>query len=530
MIELRPYQEAALRSLWGYFEETSGSPIVVLPTASGKSIVIAEWIRGTLAEFPDTGFLVLSHVAELLMQNLAELIGLWPEAPAGIYSASLGRRDIGSQVMFAGIASIHKRAFKIPRRIDMVLIDECHLVGNNTSSMYRAFLNDLLVCNPNMKVIGLSASPYRLGSGLLTDGDDALFTDIAYEAPILPLIAAGWLSPLVTTPTATTLDVSSVGMSGGDYVSGQLERAVDIDEVTASAVQEIVTLGADRRSWLVFCAGVKHSGHVAEAIRNHGVTCGTITGQTDKTERAYLLAEFKAGRLRCLTNANCLTTGINVRGIDLLAFLRPTKSASLYVQMAGRGMRLSPETGKTDALVLDFARLIDNFGPVDNVKIKSKKGDGVAPTKMCKECEERVFASARMCPNCGTEFPPPEVVVSKLTRTASTGAILSSQTVEPEWIDVHGVNYARHEKPGKPPSVRVDYQCGLSRHSSWWCPEHTGYARQKFVQTWQQHAPGQQVPNTVEDTLALAGQLRKPVSISVRPAGKFVEILSARFA
>jgi len=528
VMELRPYQTDALRSLWGYFEQASGSPIVVLPTASGKSVVIAEWIRGVMAEYPDSNFMVLSHVAELLSQNLNELLALWPDAPAGIFSASLNRRDIGAQIIFAGIASIHKKAFKIPRRLDFILIDECHLVGNGQSSMYRKFIDDVRVCNPAVKVVGFSATPYRLGSGLLTEGGKALFTDVAYEAAMLPLIEQGYLAPLVTRPTTTILDVSGVGMSGGDYQQGALERAVDVDEVTASAVREIVTLGADRKTFLVFCAGVSHALNVAAAIRGHGVTAATITGETEKGERARLLADFKAGRLRCLTNNNVLTTGINVRGIDLLAFLRPTASPSLYVQMAGRGSRISPETGKTDCLCLDFSRLIETFGPVDQMKVKPKVGGGIAPTKECPACKARVFTSARTCPNCGEPFPASEVPVNKLTAKAANAAILSNQTVQPEWVPVTTVSYRRHEKPDKPASMRVDYHCGLARHSAWWCPEHSGYARQKFVQTWRQYAPGLPVPNTVAAALAMTADLPVPSAISIRPSGKFTEIVSVR--
>lgn len=529
VIELRPYQQEALCALWSYFEQEAGSPIVVLPTASGKSVVIAEWIRAVMAEYPDSGFLVLSHVAELLSQNLNELLALWPQAPAGLYSASLGRKDIGAKIIFAGIASIHRKAFAIPRRIDFVLIDECHLVGNKSNSMYRGFLADMLTCNPYLKVVGFSASPYRLGSGMLTEGDDALFSDIAYEAGVLPLIQAGYLAPLITVPTSTGFDLANVGTVGGDYNQAQLEAAVDVDAVTEAAVREIVAKGADRRSWIVFCSGVKHAEHVAAAIRRHGITAATITGNTDKVERASLLEDFKSGRIRCLTNNEVLTTGINVRGIGLIAFLRPTKSPAKYVQMAGRGMRISPETGKTDCLVLDFAKLIEMHGPVDAVRVKPKKGTGPAPTKECPACEASVFASARVCPVCGEEFPPP-VSETPLTATAARAAILSTQTIEGEWVDVSHVSYKLHTKPDKPTSLRVDYLCGLKQHSAWICVGHGGFPRQQAVLWWHRHAPGVPVPNSAEEALAQSHALATPKRIQVRPSGKFTEIVGVSFA
>lgn len=525
MIELRPYQEEAIEAIYSYFADAGGNPIVCLPTASGKSVVIAEFIRRAISEWPDTNVLVLSHVAELLTQNYAELIGVWPEAPAGIHSASLNRRDIRSQIIFAGIQSIHRKAYDLPR-IDLVIIDECHLVGNKASAMYRKFLNNLTKCNTWLKVIGLSATPFRLGSGLLTEGNDALFSDIVYDADMLKLIEQGYLAPLVCKGTETRLDVSGVGTRNGEYIASELEAAVNVESITRAAVGEIITQGSSRRSWVVFCSGVKHAYAVAEIIRDRGVTCGTITGETPKHERAHLLREFSAGRIRCLTNANVLTTGINVRAIDLIAFLRPTKSVALYIQMAGRAMRLSPETGKQNGLVLDFAGLLAMHGPVDKAKPRPK-GHGPAPVKECPECNSIIFAGLRECPDCGYGFefiPEPP----KIKPIADVRPVLSNAVVMPEWQDIAFVNYAKHEKPGKPPSLRVDYRCGLRVHSEWICLEHEGYPRQKAIAWWRRRAPEVAVPDTIDEALRVCAALKHPTQICVRPSGKFTEIVGAR--
>lgn len=525
MIELRPYQRDSLDLLYEYLGTTNGNGIIVLPTGAGKSIIIAEFIRRALMEWPDTKVLVLAHVKELLVQNMQELIQLWPAAPAGIYSAGLGSRNLRSAVTFGGIQSIYKRGYDL-QRVDIVIIDECHLLSPHSNSMYRKLIADLLSINPYLRIIGLSATPYRMDSGSLTVGDDALFSDIIYEANLLDLIADGYLSPLVTKYTQTKLDTSGVAVRGGEFVPGALEAAVDKAEITRAAVTELVEYGQDRRSWLVFASGVSHALHVRDEIRERGISCETITGETPTAERAGILEAFKRGEIQCLTNANVLTTGVNVRSIDLLAFLRPTKSAALYVQMAGRGMRLSPETGKADCLVLDYARVVATHGPVDQVKPR-QPGEGTAPVKECPECEERVFASARICPCCGFEFPPP-VPVTTLQPKAEALPILSDQARKSDWVDVTNVSYRRHEKEGKPPSMVVVYQCGMVQHRVWWCPEHTGFARQKFVQTWQRHAPGLPVPSTVAEALANAHALRKPSAIHVRPNGKYIEVIGEK--
>ncbi|MEA3264113.1 MAG: DEAD/DEAH box helicase family protein [Pseudomonadota bacterium] len=183
-LTLRPYQEAALTDLWGWFTNQSGNPLVILPTGAGKSLVIAEWSKLVFETDPTACILVLTHVRELVAQNAAELVGLWPEAPWGIYSAGLGRRDIGAQLLFASIQSIHKKAYNLPRRVDMVLIDEAHMIPRNADTMYGKFLADLRTINPALKMIGLTATPFRLDSGRLDKGDDAMFDGIAVNTGI----------------------------------------------------------------------------------------------------------------------------------------------------------------------------------------------------------------------------------------------------------------------------------------------------------------------------------------------------------
>ena len=450
-------------------------------------------------------------------------IGLWPDAPAGIYSAGLGRRDLGARILFAGIQSIHRRAWDV-QQCDLVLIDEAHLIPSASNTMYRRFLETLTRINPALKVIGFTATPYRLDSGMLHEGKGALFTDIAFDVSVRELIDEGYLAPLVSKAAETTLDVTGVGSRGGEFIAGQLQAAVDRNEITAAAIDEVVRLGADRRSWLFFCAGVEHATHVSEALRARGISSATIFGDTPKQERDRIIAAFKRGEVRALASMGVLTTGFNAPGVDLIAMLRPTKSTGLYVQMAGRGTRLAP--GKENCLVLDFAGNVARHGPIDAVKPKRPgSGEGDAPTKVCPDCDSILAAAVRVCPDCGHVFPPPEV---KVEAEASTLEILSSG--RSEWLPVDGVAYRRHEKPGGRPTLRVEYQCGLVRHLEWVCVEHTGYARQKAVAWWRSRAPGSAVPTSVDQALARSGELASASEIAVRPEGRFTRVVNARFA
>ncbi|MFO0161118.1 MAG: DEAD/DEAH box helicase, partial [Alphaproteobacteria bacterium] len=492
---------------------------------TGKSLCIAGFTQEAIAAYGDTRVLILTHVKELIQQNFMALMRAWPNAPAGIYSAGLSRRDIHAQILFAGIQSIHRHAYKV-QRCDLVLIDEAHLLGRNDSGMYRRFLTQLKEINAGLtKVVGFTATPYRLDSGLLHEGEDRLFTDIAYEVPVLDMIQQGYLCPVVPKQTNTQLDVGGVGTRGGEFIAKDLEAAVDRDEVTRAAVAEIVEHGSERGSWLVFCSGVAHARHVRDAIREHGISAETVTGDTPGPERDGILTAFKAGRLRCVTNANVLTTGFDAPGTDLIALLRPTKSVGLYVQMVGRGTRLAE--GKDDCLVLDFAGNTARHGPIDTVDGRKKEPaeDGKAPIKACPECKTINHASARHCIECDYEFPPPVV---KVAPKAASDALLSTQ-IQAAWCDVTDISYARHEKPGKPASLRVTYECGLIQHSEWVCFEHTGFPRDKALSWWRRRAPDLPPPMTVDEALAQQHHLRRPIAIQVRPTGQYTEITAVRF-
>jgi DNA repair protein RadD len=522
MLTLRPYQQAAITSIYGYLQKKKGNPLVVIPTAGGKSLVMAAFIEGVLKVWPEQRILIVTHVRELIAQNHAEMIGLWPEAPAGIYSAGLGKREAQARILFAGIQSIHRRAHEVGHT-DLVLIDEAHLIPGDTSTMYRRFLDGLARINPALKVIGLTATPFRVDSGMLHQGKNALFTDIAFEAPVRDLIDAGYLSPLVSKQPATRLDVSKVGTRAGDFIQRDLAEAVDKEAITRAAVSEIIEHGRDRKSWLAFCSGVEHARHVAEEFARQGIICRTIFGDTPKDERDAIIAAFKRGEIRALASMGVLTTGFNAPAVDLIALLRPTKSAGLYVQMVGRGTRLAP--GKENCLVLDFAGNVRRHGPIDLVRPRrpGEAGGGEAPTKVCPECDSIIALSATECPDCGYVFPAREL---KIAPTAATLPVLSPKV---QWLPVHGVSYSRHDKLGGLPSLKVTYSCGLKSYSEWVCIEHQGYARQKAAEWWRKRAPGRPVPLTVDQAIAEAARLARPSAISVRPSGRYVEISGYRF-
>lgn len=403
-MKLRPYQQKAISDLYQWFyahQSPDEHPCLVLPTGAGKSIIIAELVKNVLHNWPETRVLMLTHQKELIEQNAEKLQHLWPTAPLGVFSASLNRKVLHRSITYAGIQSIHRHAQNLGH-IDLCIIDECHLINHSESGTYRKFLAELKQINPRMRIVGLTATEYRLGHGLITDGDDRLFTDLIKPVSIDELIAMGFLARLESKPTNFKIDVSKVKKIGGEYVEKYLQEATDTDEIVSAIICEVLPLAYDLRSILWFCTGVENANHYADELTRIGETAHAITGKTPKKLRAELLAAFKAGEIRHLTNANVLTTGFDAPNIDGIVMARPTLSPSLYVQMAGRGLRLKQHTDHCK--VFDFAGNIRQHGPITCVVPPKKKGGGPAPTKECPRCREILHASAKECTSCGHLF------------------------------------------------------------------------------------------------------------------------------
>lgn len=526
----RPYQSRTLDELWGWFtKHGGGNPIVEACVGAGKSLMIALLAQRADLEFPGTRILVLVHQKELLEQNLEKLVAVWPEANVGLYSAGAGRKDLGCQITYATIGSIWKDAHLLGR-IDIVLADECHLINPKDTGMWRGFLKDLAKYNPNTRCIGWTGTPFRGNGVWLTAGDDALFTNIATRVTMRELLDLGFLSPLVPATTVTRIDAHDVRTSGDDYVVSELAKVTDTAELVEATCDEIVQLAAERKRWLVFAVTIEHAEHVRDALRRRGVTAEMVSAKTPKAERAQLISAFRAGRIRCLVNVAVLTTGFDVPELDFIALLRATKSPVLYVQIAGRGMRLAP--GKTDCLWADFTDTTTIMGPVDAVKGRLPMGGrkGEAPTKLCPSCGSQNPASATECLDCGFLFPEPERI--KHGATASAAAVLSSQQETMfETKPVSDVRYRLHVKPGGPTSLRVEYYDSLIRVASEWvCLGHEGFARKKAERWWAQRTTIDAIPSNAEEALEWLEYsdaiLRQPAAIVVTKKDKYPSIVS----
>ena len=401
MITLRDYQKKAVDEVFNYICNNKGNPVVIAPTGSGKSILIAEIIRKSLKWWPGTRILMLTHQKELIEQDMDKLKKIAPELDMGVYSASLKSKDASHDVTFASIQSICKNK---EDKFNVVLVDECHLINNNESGNYRSYLGML-----NCRVIGFTATPYRLGQGMIV-GEDTIFDHYIETISILEMQKKGYLSRLSSKTTSITLDVAGVSKLNGEFKQGELDKKVntlDNNEAIVNELANYITMQGVKHM-IVFCTSVEHAYSIKSLMNQKEIPTVCVEGAMDKATREKAIEEFTSGKALCATNVNVLSIGFDYPDIDCVVMLRPTLSTALYVQQAGRGLRIAPN--KDRCLLLDFAGNVRRHGPIGMLssipKDKMKgEGTGIPPMKTCPECLELLLASTRVCPTCGHEFP-----------------------------------------------------------------------------------------------------------------------------
>ena len=405
MISLRPYQREALDNLYRWYGEHQGNPCIEAPTGAGKSVLIAQFCKENLEWFPNIKILVVTHVKELIEQNYRKLLEVWPQAPAGINSASIGKRETKTPITFCGIQSIKNKISEFDK-VDIIIVDEAHLIGHNQTGTYRKVIEAFKERNPKLTVIGFTATPYRLGHGMITTPPAIFNEPIIKTASIKELQDEGYLAKLRSKMTSFKLKADGVGIRQGDYIEKELAEKLDTPMQNEEVVKEVLKIAEGRKHILFFCCGVYHAIHVCETIQNLGETAEFLVGSDSKDRREEKIEKFKKGEVRCMTNVNVLSTGFDFPDIDCMVFMRPTISPGLYCQQAGRGLRLKSNGG--DCLVLDFAGNVAKHGPITNVhppKQGRKHGESVAPCKVCPKCDEIVHISTAVCPSCGYEWP-----------------------------------------------------------------------------------------------------------------------------
>lgn len=355
--QLRPYQQEAVDATVAHFKQSNEAAVIVLPTGAGKSLVIAE-----LARIARQKILVLAHVKELVEQNAAKYKAIG--APASIFSAGLNEKQTEEQIVFGSVQSVARNLAKFAQNFSLLIIDECHRLAQDESSQYQQVIDTLKISNPELKVLGLTATPYRLDSGWIYQqhlGEDLWRSDAAtpfrfciYELPLRYMINKGYLTPveLLDAPVALYDFEQLRPKTSGLFSSSELNQVVSKSKrATARIIEQVVAITEKRHGVMIFSATVEHAKEVLSYLPSD--RSAIVLGDMKVKARDSVIRAFKQQQIKYLVNVSVLTTGFDAPHVDTIVLLRPTESVSLYQQIIGRGLRLSPN--KENCLVLDYA-------------------------------------------------------------------------------------------------------------------------------------------------------------------------------
>ncbi|MEL7613113.1 DEAD/DEAH box helicase [Vreelandella titanicae] len=569
--QLRPYQQEAVKRVVGHFRASSEPALVVLPTGSGKSLVIAE-----LARLARGRVLVLAHVRELVEQNHAKYQAYGLEAD--IFSAGLRRKEASRQVVFGSVQSVVRNLESFnDANFTLLVIDESHRVSLNEDASYRQVIEHLRQHNPQLKILGLTATPYRLGQGVIyyrhhhgmvRGSEESFFRDCVFEQPLRLMVKQGYLAaPKRLDMAIEGYDFSALKpYSSGLFQEEELNRVVAGSRATPGIIGQIVERAVDRQGVMIFAATVAHAEEIIGYLPR--AEAALITGATPSHERTALIDAFKARKLKYLVNVAVLTTGFDAPHVDLIAILRPTESVSLYQQMVGRGLRLSP--GKSDCLILDYAGnpwdifapevgepkpdsdsepvqiecpdcghanlywgkrdgdlVIEHFGRrcqglIEDDEGKRRQCEFRFRFKVCEECGAENDIAARRCHGC-----------DKLLVDADDKLKDALKLKDAKVLRVSGMQLEATTNGRGLPRLKVTYHDEDGTHLSEWYALETPAQRRAFYAAFLRYhlrAPGGKwQPLSAEDVVTEQRRLRHPDFVVGRKVGRHFQIREKLF-
>ncbi|MDQ8184929.1 DEAD/DEAH box helicase [Pelagicoccus sp. SDUM812002] len=575
MYKLRTYQQEAVDSTLQHFRKKRTPAVIVLPTGAGKSLVIAE-----LAKIAKGRVLVLAHVKELVEQNHLkyESYGL----QAGIYSAGLNQKDSKRKVIFGSIQSVANANADFFKDFTLLVIDECHRVGLEPDSQYAKVIKQLKLNNSRICILGLTATPYRLGLGWIYNvalrgevktQELRFFKHCIYELPLQYMIRNEYLTPPVKVDIpVTSYDFSELVEGGKTYTMAQLEEALQQQRrLTPLIIKNIVdiTESYQRRGVMIFSSTVKHAQEVMESLPDGQARL--VLGDTDDSERDQIIEAFKKRAFKYLVNVSVLTTGFDAAHVDVIAILRPTESISLYQQIIGRGLRL--DTGKKDCLVLDYTgmghsifspevgerkpvpesvavqvpcpecgfindfwgRVDDDGNVIEHFGRKCRGGTQNPDTyvfipcgyrfrfKVCEQCSAQNDISAQECHSCGSVLIDPDTKL-KQAKLSKSAHVLTPDSIEMlERFDKNGNAY-----------LQVRYYDYDARYLSEMHYVNNQTSLKKFnVNFLRSHLKRPEMTlniSSVDEIVQMQPQLRMPAFVIGRKQGKFWKITEKIFA
>lgn len=554
MFQPRFYQTEAINSV--YPLKPGDRKLVVIPTGGGKS-----YVGGRLASDNTVimgRVLVLVHVQELVVQNSAAVLKADALADLGIVCAGidpnelspellefLGRLD--AEVTVASIQSVYKKLHHWDD-VGLILVDEAHRITPVGGKLYRAVMDRF----PQVPVIGLTATPFRMGTGMLHKGEFALFHEISYEITLEELVELGYLVPFAKLGSNEAYSDEGLKKVAGEFSQKDLDKLTEDGAKTRRIVKQFVQRARMRKHWLLFAINVRHAKMIKGFLEEEGIPCGVLYDGMEKEglKREDEIDMFKLGVYRAMVNVNVLTTGFDFPELDCIGLIRPLASIVLYIQCLGRGTRTAP--GKVDCLILDYGGNVSRHGDFSKPDVKeAKKGKpskecgnancgemntqaarncvvcGFKFTEMfkpCPKCEWENDRSAQECGFCGYHWPVNE---DKLDEEGKT--IVGNEAV---WLPLSQWYFKVHEpwqrdgEEKRPDTVLLTYKAIDGGTVKEYIFPESWAARPKFERFWREHKGAMPIPKTSKEAVERKRELRLPKRIKAIRSGQYYNILA----
>jgi len=546
MLKLREYQQEAVNNTIAQLKKSAEPCLINASVSSGKTFInagIMQWI-----EQSGRNSLCLSMNSELIEQN-SDCYHEFCNKNS-VFCSKLGHKNYRLRSVFATPqtlwAAIKKGHPISEKNFSLICIDECHNVSaNNEKTTYMQIINHYKRINPNMRIVGLTGTPFR-GKGVPILGPDAFFRHETATIDMKWLVEHKFVVPIIYGKhKSDDYDYSDLKLqSNGKFKASELaEVSEGKGRLTSEIIQEVIKNSQDEGGVIIFASTIAHCKEVLESLPD-GISC-MITGETPDKERQKLVKQIKSGEIKYTVNLNVLTVGFSAPYVSHVVFLRPTESAVLWIQAVGRAVRQLE--GKDHALVSDYAGNLDRLGDVDDpiitdmIKSRDKDIDLDVPCpecgelnsvfarrctgsidgircgfffdfKQCPTCECQNDTTARNCRDCGTELIDPN---KKLNKSASLRI-----GIEPITVPVMSAEYTRHKKRGKVDSLRCDYMIELPNGkaeiiSEWFSPDSDGYPKHIFKRDFAaKHAP-HMVDHSLDDVISNKLEINSPPSLMI---------------
>ena len=417
MLTLRPYQQEALDAIKTAFREQT-NVLLQAATGAGKTILFSALIRDFMTQYPGVVRIMIAvHRQNLVQQAYDKLLRVWPEGESqiGIACHSLtSKSDFTKPVVIGTVQTIARQLDKMEfSSCNLLIIDEVHMLRPKAKtekevSQYEKLINRLRTFDPRARLLGVTATPYRLEWGYIygdvktQDPSRNWFPNLTYSIDITTLQAQGFLCPLDHWGEGYKLDLSSVATgSNGDYKENALSEEMSKSIHLESAVNAVRTYASDRKHIVVFGVTIEHARLLAKAFNRGGYKAVAVHSDCKQHMNTKRLELFENGSVNVLVNVGKLTEGWDCPQTDCVVLCRPTKSAALYVQMVGRGLRIAE--GKDKCLMLDLAGCLAEHGFPEAPEIKNKLPDKTNWLE-CPECGKENLVDATECTKCGYLF------------------------------------------------------------------------------------------------------------------------------